>query len=245
MTDLRHCSLADGADVRKCSDDRAAAAAESSAAAAEPTLADKFRQAEASIRALRQQYQQGTLTRDPGLWPMAGKTGAAADRPDRSSTLSLAKSPCSTSTGPVTAAQVRDMLGLVDRERVLGARGDLHAEARLRIDAVFRGHPLRVALQFVAGRKNPRPVGVLLEGKRVDEGADVDRNAGIAVVAPGSADIMGALQQHERVDAVLLQFDGRAHAREAGADDDRFIVGLALGARGAALFDVHMAQVGV
>lgn len=39
-------------------------AAESSAAAAEPTLADKFRQAEASIRALRQQYQQGTLTRD-------------------------------------------------------------------------------------------------------------------------------------------------------------------------------------
>ena len=102
-----------------------------------------------------------------------------------------------------------------------------------------------IELQFGAGRKNPRPVGVLLEGKRVDEGADVDRDAGIAVVAPGSADIMGALQQHERVDAVLLQFDGRAHAREAGADDDRFIVGLALGARGAALFDVHMAQVGV
>ena len=43
-----------------------AAQAEPAAAeqAAQPSLADKFRQAETNIRALRQQYQQGSLTRD-------------------------------------------------------------------------------------------------------------------------------------------------------------------------------------
>ncbi|MCY1369407.1 hypothetical protein D9M69_564450 [compost metagenome] len=43
--------------------------------------------------------------------------------------------------------------------------------------------------------------------------------AGVAVVAPGAADLAALLEDQKVVDAGLLQLDGQAQAAEPGTDD--------------------------
>ena len=56
---------------------------------------------------------------------------------------------------------------------------------------------------------------------RTSRGATATSQAqpGIGVVAPGAADVGRALEDHEVVDALLLQADGGAEPAEAAADD--------------------------
>lgn len=48
---------------------------------------------------------------------------------------------------------------------------------------------------------------------------DVARAAGVGVVAPGAADVVGFLQ-YDEVHSLLLQCDGHAQTGESGSDDD-------------------------
>ena len=89
------------------------------------------------------------------------------------------------------------------------------------VDAV-----LGVRLQLVAGRVHARPVGPLRVGELVAERRDVDLDAGIAVPVPGAADAVAGLEQDEVLEARAAQRDGRADAREPGADDRDVDIGL-------------------
>src|SRR5262249_27022412 len=68
-------------------------------------------------------------------------------------------------------------------------------------------------------REAVRPAGLGREGERVEMRLDVAGAAGIGVVAPRAADVAGALEDDEVVDAVALQADGGAQTAEAAADD--------------------------
>jgi hypothetical protein len=49
---------------------------------------------------------------------------------------------------------------------------------------------------------------------------DIAGAAGVGVVAPGAAHVVGALQQHEIFFALLAQLHPHAQARKPGAHDD-------------------------
>jgi hypothetical protein len=61
----------------------------------------------------------------------------------------------------------------------------------------------------------------------------VARAAGVGVLAPGAAELVGLLEDEE-VDAGLLELDRHAEAGESGADDDDLVVGM--GGSGHVLF---------
>ena len=69
-----------------------------------------------------------------------------------------------------------------------------------------------------------RHARVRLERVGVGDAGDVDGQAGVAVDVPGAAEVVLALEDHEVVDAQPLELDGRAHAAEARADDDRLVL---------------------
>src|SRR5437868_5432419 len=81
------------------------------------------------------------------------------------------------------------------------------------------GHVLHVVPDLLLSGKGPGPVGVLLVRVRVEHAGDVAGTAGIGVIAPGAAEIVGPLEHDEVVEAFPLQCDGHAEAREASADD--------------------------
>jgi hypothetical protein len=85
---------------------------------------------------------------------------------------------------------------------------------------VLGGHALQVILDLRLKRPHVGPVGLGLEGERVHVRRDVACTAGIGVVPPGAADVVGLLEDHE-VDVSLLQLDTHAQAGEARADDQR------------------------
>ncbi len=61
---------------------------------------------------------------------------------------------------------------------------------------------------------------ILFERERVHVGLDVARAAGIGVVAPRTADLVGFLQHDEVLPSVFDQLDRHAEAGESGSDDD-------------------------
>ena len=68
------------------------------------------------------------------------------------------------------------------------------------------------------------PVRIGLKRIRVGRRRNVDREAGVGIVAPGAAEIVGAFQDHEVMQVPLFELDPEAETREAGADDDDFMI---------------------
>src|SRR5690606_17008534 len=116
----------------------------------------------------------------------------------------------------------------LDHPEVVGVveagTGDFHAKTNQRIDTVLARHPARVVVQLVARREYPRPVGVLLERKRIGKRGDVDGDTRIAVIAPGAADILAAFENQDVVDTIGAQLDGNTDTGNAGANDDDLVV---------------------
>ena len=63
------------------------------------------------------------------------------------------------------------------------------------------------------------PIGVWNEGERVEMRLHIARAARIGVIAPDAADVAGAFEDNEVVDAFLLEPDGGADSTEAAADN--------------------------
>ena len=93
------------------------------------------------------------------------------------------------------------------------------AEANVRIHVEVTGAAAQVVLDLVPGGEGAAPAGVRGEAERVEVGGHVARDAGVGVVAPRAADVVGTFEQDEVLDPLLLEPDGHAEAGEAGADD--------------------------
>src|SRR5215207_1109356 len=92
-------------------------------------------------------------------------------------------------------------------------------EAHVRQDAVAARRLPQVVEDLRLRGERARPVRVRGERERVEVRGHVAAAARVGVVPPGAADVAGALQQHEVVLALLLEPDGHAEPREAGAHD--------------------------
>jgi hypothetical protein len=103
---------------------------------------------------------------------------------------------------------------------------NLGVEADFRPDAVLVGAVLGICLQLVAPRVGSRPVRLLLERELVGKRRDVDGDAGIGVPVPGAADAVTGLDDEIVAEALLIELDGGADAREPRADDQAVVVGL-------------------
>ena len=79
---------------------------------------------------------------------------------------------------------------------------------------------------LLAGREEPAPGGVGLEGVGVDGGRDVDRQPRVPIDVPGAAHVGLPVEDEQVVDPEPLELDGGTHAAEPGADDDGLVVGL-------------------
>ena len=77
----------------------------------------------------------------------------------------------------------------------------------------------QVGVDLGGGGVGAAPVGVRREGERVQVRLHVAGAAGVGVVAPDAADVAGALEDEEVVEARLQQADGQAEAAEAAAGD--------------------------
>src|SRR6185369_8862110 len=96
---------------------------------------------------------------------------------------------------------------------------DVVVQAQVRAHAEAIGAALQVGVDLRGGRVDVAPVGVGREGERVEVRLHVARAAGVRVVAPDAADVAGALEDEEVVDARLQEADGEAEAAEAAAGD--------------------------
>ena len=96
----------------------------------------------------------------------------------------------------------------------------LAVEADVRHHAVALGAAAQVVEDLGLRRERARPVGVRGERERVEVRGHVAAAAGIGVVAPGAADLRGALEDGEVELPLLAQLDCHPEPREAGADDD-------------------------
>ena len=63
------------------------------------------------------------------------------------------------------------------------------------------------------------PIGIELEGERIDVAGHIAGDARIAVLAPGAADALRLFQDDEVVDALLLQLNAHADAGHARAEN--------------------------
>jgi hypothetical protein len=111
--------------------------------------------------------------------------------------------------------------------RLLVERGsnDLGAQPDAITQPVLLDAVLGVRLQLIARCVHARPVGTLLEGELVAERRDVDRNPGVGVPMPRSADAVALLEHEIVMEARLVELDRRPDAGEAGADDDHLMGG--------------------
>ena len=87
------------------------------------------------------------------------------------------------------------------------------------VQAVLAGAVPQVVPDLPLGREEMAPVRVQLEGVRVERGRHVARAARILVVAPGPAEVVTGVQDHEVVVTRLLQRDPHPDAAEPGPDD--------------------------
>src|SRR5258708_39192840 len=92
-------------------------------------------------------------------------------------------------------------------------------EADVPQHVVPAGAVAQVVPDLLLRREGARPARVGLEGERVEMRGHVARATRVGVVAPGAANVIGALQDDEVLDAVATQGDGHAQAAEAAADD--------------------------
>src|SRR6202042_98998 len=96
---------------------------------------------------------------------------------------------------------------------------DRAAVADVLVQAVLAGAHPQVVPDFLLRREEPAPRRVQLEGIGVERGRHVTRAAGVLVVAPGSAEIVTLVEDHEVVEADLLKRDPQPHAAEPSSDD--------------------------
>ncbi len=78
----------------------------------------------------------------------------------------------------------------------------------------------QVAEDVVARRAEPLPVAALVERERVEVAGNVAGGAGVVVVVPRPAELGGAVEQRDLIEAVRLQLHAGGDPAEAGADDD-------------------------
>ena len=101
----------------------------------------------------------------------------------------------------------------------------LGVEPDLRPDAVLVGAVLGVGLQLAAARVGSRPVRPLLERELIGKRRNVDGDTGIGVPVPRAADVVTGLDDEVVVEALLIELDRGADAREPRADDQAVVVG--------------------
>src|SRR5262245_9476894 len=89
-------------------------------------------------------------------------------------------------------------------------------------EIVLRNEPVQVSKDLITGGKASAPAP-WAERERVKQRRYIAGQAGIAVVAPGSAEIAGPVDTDEVIDARLLEPDRHADAAEPGADDDHSV----------------------
>ena len=82
------------------------------------------------------------------------------------------------------------------------------------------GDPLEVGEDLRLRREGPRPAGVGREAEGVELAGHVARGAGVGVLAPGAAHGVALVDDQEVGEAVLVELDRGAEAREAGSDDE-------------------------
>ena len=104
-------------------------------------------------------------------------------------------------------------------------REQVGVEADVRHHAVAVRAVAQVLEDLGLRREGARPVRVGREGERVEMRGHVAATARIGVVAPGAADVRGALEHREVELALLPELDCHAEPGEAGADDDDPMVG--------------------
>ncbi len=116
---------------------------------------------------------------------------------------------------PDGAARGIDLVAVALPARVeqLAAELDVGQEVFVASDAPEVGMDLRLV------RVGARPVRVLREGEGVDVAGDVTGRAGVGVVAPDTADVVGALDDHEVLAPRPLELRAHGQAGEPGAHD--------------------------
>src|SRR6185312_5071934 len=105
--------------------------------------------------------------------------------------------------------------------RALVPRGgaELVSEAQVGQHAEALGAAPEVGVDLGGGRVGAAPVGVGGEAEGIEVRLHVAGAARVGVVAPDAADVVGALEDEEVLDARLPQADGEAKAAEAAAGD--------------------------
>jgi hypothetical protein len=97
--------------------------------------------------------------------------------------------------------------------------GDLAAEPHTLDESAAPGHVTEVVQDLRLAGEQAAPVGVLVEGVRVQRGRDVTSAPGIGVVAPGPAQVVRGLQDQTGADARLPQHGRDTEPAETGAHD--------------------------
>ena len=104
-----------------------------------------------------------------------------------------------------------------------GGAKQLAAQAGVAEHVEPAGAVAQVLEDLVAHRVRGLPVVFRRERERVEVGGDVALRARVAVRPPCAAHVGAALEQHEVLDARLLQADRHAEPAEAGADDGHLV----------------------
>ena len=92
------------------------------------------------------------------------------------------------------------------------------------LDIELRDTPSQVGPDLSLRRKRPAPPRVGRERKGIERRLHVACAPGIGVVAPRTASLCGAFEDHEIVDPALAQRDREADSRESAADDHQSCV---------------------
>ena len=93
------------------------------------------------------------------------------------------------------------------------------------IDALADGDIAQVAVNLRAGGEQSRPTRVARKRKLVPQRRDVDGQAGVVVVAPGSAHVAGTFEDDEIVDPIAPQQVRGGDSTRAGADNRDLVDG--------------------
>jgi len=104
---------------------------------------------------------------------------------------------------------------------VVVGRGDFAVELDVLKQFVLAGAVAQVVQDLGLRSEHARPVGVGLEGERVQVRGHVTGRTGVGVVAPYTANVPALLDDQEVRKTRLAQGDGHAHAGKAGSDDER------------------------
>src|SRR6516162_6511349 len=101
---------------------------------------------------------------------------------------------------------------------VISSTDDIAPEPNVGAYASFLGHLPEIRLYLWTRRQHVRPIGVWPKRVGVVPRRDIAGKPGIRVIAPGASDVVGFLENRERVDAGVLQLDRHAQARHARAN---------------------------